>query len=174
MAFDPLRTVRRQTPTAPATAFSVCPLAAWAYDPLSTRGVVRVLMDVHPVLLLKKLKSRNLIFARPEPDGQPIESSQLEQNSFKWNRFDRLVIRAHAGIQLFVQVSSWMPAFAGQTICSYIGLNSALVKRDRNNSNRPPEGRGRVLPLRPVTASVRPLPARMPLPAVNGASARAC
>src|SRR4029077_20331669 len=47
-------------------------------NPLSTtRRKAGILMDVHPALLGRLLKLRQLQLPRPGPDGQPIESSQL-------------------------------------------------------------------------------------------------
>jgi hypothetical protein len=45
---------------------------------LSTNGrQTGILVDVHPVLSLEKLKPRQLQLPRSGPDGQPIESSHL-------------------------------------------------------------------------------------------------
>ena len=73
-----LRTVRGQTPAARAAASGVCPLNNLPHHSLSTmRRQTGILMDVHPVLRGITEASQPQL-PRSGPDGQPIESSQLE------------------------------------------------------------------------------------------------
>jgi glucose-1-phosphate thymidylyltransferase len=54
-------------------------------------------MDVHPVLPWEKLKSRHLQLPRSGPDGQPVESSHLEQGKLAVERFGRGMAWIDAG-----------------------------------------------------------------------------
>jgi hypothetical protein len=63
MAFDPFAHRPRANTYGSCNGLRRLPACSLAHDPLSTaRRCAGILMDVHPVLLLKKLKSRNLIF----------------------------------------------------------------------------------------------------------------
>src|SRR5579863_1138867 len=73
-----LRTVRGQTPTASLTAFGGCPLAAKLTIHSRPRGVSRAFLCTFIRFLSSELEVSQPQFPRPEPDGQPIESSQLE------------------------------------------------------------------------------------------------
>src|SRR5580700_833129 len=74
-----LRTVRGQTPAASLTAFGVCPLATCRAIRSRPRGVRRAFLCTFIRFSLGILKSQQPQSPRSEPDGQPIESSQLER-----------------------------------------------------------------------------------------------
>ena len=75
-----LRTVRGQTPAARPAASGVCPLRTAFTKSLSTKWrQTGILVDVHPVLLRGLAVASQLQLPRSGPDGQPIESSQLER-----------------------------------------------------------------------------------------------
>src|SRR6202035_5978804 len=74
-----LRTVREQPPAASLTAFGVCPLAPCRAIRSRPRGVRRAFLCTFIRFSLGILKSQQPQSPRSEPDGQPIESSQLER-----------------------------------------------------------------------------------------------
>ena len=97
------------------------------HNPLSTtRREPGILMHVHPVLSFGTLKLRQLQFPRSEPDGQPIESSQLER--FPPATGLSPLIPAKAGIQSLERTGS-PPSRgrAGESESTQLG--NALVER---------------------------------------------